>query len=369
VAGGTEFVREERTSFVFAAEITELDDLAIVVTQQAELSVTSASTNTGSVISGNDVQVTATVANTGPVSGTETVRFAVDGATEATRTVTVAGDSNKTVQADVTLIQTGDRRITVNGVSAGTVSVNPSGDDDDDDDRSDRESGGDGGGAPPVDTPAPPAVPSNAVQSESVSISDTDAFTAGIQLPVADSNTSIVGVTVAEEVNGSVSVADLDGLPEDVPDPGLQTVSVHAVEVPTSVANQSGQVSIEVDDVPAGVASDSLQISRYDDETDAWASLPTNVTRENGTLVLTADTPGFSVFAVTVAETTPTATPTATPTEEPATPTVTPTATPTEEPATPTPTDSGGLPGFGLLVAIIALIGTALLLRRREREA
>ncbi|TSD08637.1 PGF-CTERM sorting domain-containing protein, partial [Haloglomus irregulare] len=55
---------------------------------------------------------------------------------------------------------------------------------------------------------------------------------------------------------------------------------------------------------------------------------------------------------------------TPTPTEAP-----TPTATPTLEPEDPTPssTETGGQPGFGLVVSVLALLGAALLaLRRRD---
>jgi len=69
------------------------------------------------------------------------------------------------------------------------------------------------------------------------------------------------------------------------------------------------------------------------------------------------------------AETTPTEEPTATPTEEPtATPTEEPTATPTEteEPETTTESDGGDGPGFGIAVALVALLAAALLAVRRQ---
>jgi major cell surface glycoprotein (TIGR04216 family) len=70
---------------------------------------------------------------------------------------------------------------------------------------------------------------------------------------------------------------------------------------------------------------------------------------------------------------TPEATPEPTPTEEPtptATPEPTPTATPEPTPtATPTPTPTStptGTPGFGIVVALIALVAAALLAVRRN---
>jgi PGF-CTERM protein len=53
---------------------------------------------------------------------------------------------------------------------------------------------------------------------------------------------------------------------------------------------------------------------------------------------------------------TPTPTPTPTPTAEP------PTDTPTD---TPTPTPEDGQPGFGIVVALLAMLGAALLAARR----
>ncbi|WP_276998127.1 PGF-CTERM sorting domain-containing protein, partial [Haloquadratum walsbyi] len=73
-------------------------------------------------------------------------------------------------------------------------------------------------------------------------------------------------------------------------------------------------------------------------------------------------------------EPTPTATPEPTATEEP-TPTATPEPTATEEPtptatpeptATSTPETGTGTPGFGIVVALIALIAAALLAVRRN---
>jgi PGF-CTERM protein len=62
----------------------------------------------------------------------------------------------------------------------------------------------------------------------------------------------------------------------------------------------------------------------------------------------------------------PTPEPTATPTAEP-TPTPEPEQTPTEtEPPTPEPTTTGDGAGFGVVLALIALIGAALLAVRRN---
>jgi len=97
---------------------------------------------------------------------------------------------------------------------------------------------------------------------------------------------------------------------------------------------------------------------------------------QTGTYTLEVDDgDNTDISEVEIVQNVETATPEPTPTEEPtATPTATaeptpePTPEPTEEPtatATPTPTEGGG-PGFGALVAVIALIAAALLAVRRD---
>jgi hypothetical protein len=144
------------------------------------------------------------------------------------------------------------------------------------------------------------------------------------------------------------------------------------ITVPEDVEDESASVTITVDrdqirDV--GATPSELQIERYTGT--QYQPLPTTVVSASPEEVtLRADTPGFSVFVVSVpAPAAATATPTPTPTET-ATPTPTPTATPTPTPtetATPTSTP-GGIPGFGLTVAIVAVITLAIILRHRHQS-
>ncbi|ESS06420.1 MAG: PGF-CTERM archaeal protein-sorting signal [uncultured archaeon A07HB70] len=112
--------------------------------------------------------------------------------------------------------------------------------------------------------------------------------------------------------------------------------------VSTDLWGQSGSWLVELD-------TDDAAIGTYD----LVVEDGTNTRREQVELVETLDTP----------TPTPTERDTPTPTSTPtASPTPTPTATPT---ASPTPTAGGG-PGFGAVVALVALLAAALLATRRE---
>jgi major cell surface glycoprotein (TIGR04216 family) len=97
---------------------------------------------------------------------------------------------------------------------------------------------------------------------------------------------------------------------------------------------------------------------------------------QTGTYTLESDDSyNTDTVEVEIVQSVETATPEPTPTDTPEpTPTDTPEPTPTETPepetettptATPTPTEGGG-PGFGALVAVIALLAAALLATRRD---
>jgi PGF-CTERM protein len=131
-------------------------------------------------------------------------------------------------------------------------------------------------------------------------------------------------------------------------------------------ASQLGELNASAED---------LVITRYNETSEAWEELNTSVlSSDSNSVLLEAETPGFSVFAVTAPtdedEATPTPSePTPTPTELTATPTETDTTddilTDTLE-DTPTETDSEELPGFGAVVALVALLAAALLALRRQ---
>jgi PGF-CTERM protein len=116
-------------------------------------------------------------------------------------------------------------------------------------------------------------------------------------------------------------------------------------------------------------------VYKYDPDSNNWNAVSTDVvSSSNEEVVLEIAVDSYSLFAVStqsaqttttpIGTTTPsgTATATATPSEpgtsQPSTPTDTATATPVQ-------TTEGLLPGFGPLVAVLALVTAGFLLRRR----
>lgn len=115
------------------------------------------------------------------------------------------------------------------------------------------------------------------------------------------------------------------------------------------------------------LSAENVSLYRYRATNRTWHRLQTRVVERNQTRVLyRAESPGLSEFVVapTVETATPTATATPTPTATPPPTTRPPTTTAT---STPTPMEGtgGDGPGFGLLAAMLALVGLGFLSRRR----
>lgn len=111
---------------------------------------------------------------------------------------------------------------------------------------------------------------------------------------------------------------------------------------------QDGQFSVEVETTDAATGTYTLEVDDGD-----------NTVTEEVELVEQVST---ATPTPTEADTTPTATDSPTPT---ATASPTPTEAPDTETASPTPTEGGG-PGFGAVVALVALLAAALLATRRD---
>jgi PGF-CTERM protein len=162
--------------------------------------------------------------------------------------------------------------------------------------------------------------------------------------------------------------------PQGYPTQRATPVATVDIIVPASIEDEPATVTISInrDQVrDVGAEPEELQIERFTGN--QYQPLSTDVvSADSEQVTLRAETPGFSVFVVSVpAATTPTPTPTVTPetptptstptaTPEPPTPTITPTATPTS-----TPSD---IPGFGATVAIIAVITLAVIARHRNQR-
>ncbi len=160
--------------------------------------------------------------------------------------------------------------------------------------------------------------------------------------------------------------------PTGYPTQRATPVATVDIIVPASVEDEPATVTISInrDQVrDVGAEPEELQIERFTGN--QYQPLSTDVvSADSEQVTLRAETPGFSIFVVsvpaattptlTVTPETPTPTPTPTATPEPPTPTLTPTATPTS-----TPSD---IPGFGVIVAITAVMTLAVIARHRNRR-
>ncbi len=194
--------------------------------------------------------------------------------------------------------------------------------------------------------------------------------------PTVDSGSVIVGarISVRGVSAGQASVAELGTRPSTTPEVPGTFVTGAEIGVPEAVQDNGGQVRLTLDRAAVdglGLAPADLRLYGYDAGTNTWTSLTTSVVSATAQEVtLAVEVNGFGLFAVGTApdEATPTppgdrATPPPTTAPPPTdTETTAPPSTSTET-ASPTPTAGGG-PGFGAVVALVAVLGAALLLSR-----
>ncbi|CCC39639.1 probable secreted glycoprotein [Haloquadratum walsbyi C23] len=346
------------------------------VNAQTPPSIGVESINVGnSVRTDQTLSVDATINNSGQSDGTTDVRLDFNGRPVATETgVSVPGQGTSSVtlthSPQASLADSDDVSVTVVATDSGatrsdTVDVNAAPEPPEDDDDDAAGGGGGGGGGFGVSGLANPnqlgGVQRQAV-SQTVSITD-----------IGQKNDQVrsVGIDFNQQAVGTVSVTALDDPPADTNYPQQRATPLTAVDVtvPDAAENQPATVRIAVDrdlvqDTRA--APGDLQVERFDNG--QYTVLQTSVADVTADeVVLEANTPGFSVFAVTVPkpgqQVTPTPTPTPTPTQTPTpAPDETPTTTETETP-TSTP---GGIPGFGVMVAVLAVLIAALVFHRRS---
>jgi PGF-CTERM protein/PGF-pre-PGF domain-containing protein len=332
-----------------------------------------------SVRTDQTLSVDATINNSGQATGTTDVRLDFNGRTVATETgVSVPGQGTNSVtlthSPQASLADSDDVSVTVVATDSGatrtdTVDVNAAPDPPEDDDDDAAGGGGGGGGGFGVSGLANPnqlgGVQRQAV-SQTVSITD-----------IGQKNDQIrsVGIDFNQQAVGTVSVTALDDPPADTNYPQQRATPLTAVDVtvPDAAEDQPAMVRIAVDrDLvqDARAAPGDLQVERFDNG--QYTVLQTSVADVTADeVVLEANTPGFSVFAVTVPKPGQQVTPTPTPTPAPTpTPTQTPTPAPDETPTTTeteTPTSTpGGIPGFGVMVAVLAVLIAALVFHRRS---
>ncbi|MFP4627072.1 MAG: PKD domain-containing protein [Natronomonas sp.] len=117
------------------------------------------------------------------------------------------------------------------------------------------------------------------------------------------SNTSVSRIWFAgDDVDGEVMLLDLAGEPTTTgPSPG-RTVSVSSITVPDDVTDRNATIRFAVSTErldELAVEASHLQVNRYDTETDALTDLETTLVEETqDSVVVEAETPGFSLFSV-----------------------------------------------------------------------
>jgi hypothetical protein len=111
--------------YVFRATSPGLSVFAVGTKRSGRPQVLATSVNRSQVTPGSEVTVSVTLRNERPYTTTRTVRLALDGNLVATRTVSVPGDTTQTLVFTRQLERTGTHRFSVNGTTAGVVSVEP----------------------------------------------------------------------------------------------------------------------------------------------------------------------------------------------------------------------------------------------------
>ncbi|WP_144799796.1 PKD domain-containing protein [Halorubrum depositum] len=112
--------------------------------------------------------------------------------------------------------------------------------------------------------------------------------------------TGVEGIEFDGAVEGDVSVTELDAAPESTGQPpgaGVSTVEISVPEAarnsPATIRTRIGADRLEA----AGADAEDLRLSRHSEG--EWQALETSVVERDGDdVVLAAETPGFSVFAV-----------------------------------------------------------------------
>ena len=274
-----------------------------------------------------------------------------------------------TLTAGVGLEKALDHTVTVETVSqsrsgGGTVWVASSDDDDDEDEEEDDAE----------ENATSTTLYPDLLQNQSTAMIDNG--TANL------TNSSVVQVTFEEPVSGNVSVEELRTLP-NATDPINDSVVIASITVPEAANETNATIEFRLEDRNDS-ADERYVLNRWNGS--AWGGLETETVRENKSIVVTANTPGFSIFALTnesresetatnetttnstttepamTTTTVPTTTttepePTTTETPDPTTSSETTVVTTTDEPTTAGSLDSGLM---GMIVPGLAVLGLVL---------
>ncbi|MFC7202640.1 PGF-pre-PGF domain-containing protein [Haloferax namakaokahaiae] len=342
-----------------------------------------------SVEAGEEFTVTVTMKNYGTKVGQCAAKLKADGNEIGRQCAKLDPGKTKTLTYTVSIDTPGTYTLRVNSESIGSITVTEAsggggstgggndgggggydGGTDDDDDDGDTPAGGGGGGG----NAGPPLKADGTYDSSQLSLEKK--FDGSLP-----DGRGVTGLSIGFDstVRGKVTVRERAGLPGTLGRPTGKPVSWLQIDVPDAVEDEPATLTLTVkrsklDEL--GVSADDLQVERYDDDTSAWETLETRVVNDSGeTVVIEAETPGFSYFAVvakqvddggtTTAEPTPTEETTTTEEPTPTEETATTTTAETETTAEPT-TTSSPVPGFGVVVALVALLAVALAAVRHD---
>ena len=166
--------------------------------------------------------------------------------------------------------------------------------------------GGDGGTGAPGDAPTDaPSVEDVVDVPEGATAVAGEAATAepnadGTSSVAFSGETGVEGIDFGAAVEGDVGVVELDAAPESTGRPPGAGVSVVEITVPETARDTPATIRTRVSAdrlTEAGADAEDLRLSRHSGG--EWQALETTVVERDGDdVVLAAETPGFSVFAV-----------------------------------------------------------------------
>lgn len=346
---------------------TSVDDTSIQEGSSTGLTVVVH--NTGDASSSYDISVSP---GSGLSVGSSSASGTVDGGGIDSTEFTLTGESSGDQTVDVTV--TGSDQ-TLN--ESKTIEVTAS----DDGGGTSGGTGGGGGDADETQTEERLIAEETVRSQDARELTDADPDRAGVQVQfetqsvreLSFENEGVAG-------SGTVDVRESEDVPDSVSRPAGQVRSAVEITVPDDVQDEPATIRVAVSADDIETSPDQVVIERYDADADTWTELETTaVVTEGEELEFEAETPGFSLFAVTETEapeptvTETTEEPTEMPTEEPTTepePT-----TEAEQPPTTTAVDQTTVqttdtetPGFGAVIAVLTVLGTILAAARRRKR-
>jgi PGF-pre-PGF domain-containing protein/PGF-CTERM protein len=351
---------------------SETQEVTLNATQEelAPFFTTSEVESNSPVEGGEEVTVTATIENEGALSDTQNISL-VNASGDTVDSTAVSLSYNESTTASLSFETDGDTSIDetytvesadseasvaieVERVTPPEIAPPPS------QGGGGGGAGGTGGGTTGANTSDPdadinaPAVPEDveALYTERQSVvSDAELNLSQVRFSESAPVVSITWNSAA--VSGEVFTTRLNDTPAETGSAPGTVISASQITVPEEVTNDSATIQFRENTTQIaelGAAAEDLEAYRY--ANDEWRQVDAAVVDEsNESIVLQAETPGFSYFAVTdgtgSANTTDT----------------------TNESAGDSGEDSetnDGVPGFGTVMALVALMSAALLIARRD---